>query len=51
MSELSECHELAWAHLPFCLLYEIALFGGEYVIGVDHAFGLDEHAISFVGCG
>jgi hypothetical protein len=45
MSELGERDELSLAHLPSGLSHESALFGGEYVIGIDHTPGLDEHAI------
>jgi hypothetical protein len=45
MSELGERDELSLAHLSFGLLHESALFRGEYVVRVNHAFGLDEHAI------
>jgi hypothetical protein len=45
MSKLGEGHELSLAHLPFGLLHESALFGRQYVIGIDHAPGRDEHAV------
>jgi hypothetical protein len=46
MPELGEGYELSLAHLSFGLLHESALFGCEYVIGINHAPGLDEHAIA-----
>jgi hypothetical protein len=45
MSELGERDELSPAHLPFGLFHESALFGGEHIVGINHASGLDEHAI------
>jgi hypothetical protein len=45
MSELGEGNELPVAHLSFGLLHESALFGGEYVVRINHAPGLDEHAV------
>jgi len=45
MSELGEGDELSLAHLSFGILHESALFGGEYVIGINQAPRLDEHAI------
>ena len=43
--ELGERYKLSFAHLSCGRLYESALFGGEYVVGINHAFGLDERAI------
>jgi hypothetical protein len=45
MAKLGEAHEFSLAHLPFGLLHERALFGSEYVIGINHAPRLDEHAV------
>jgi hypothetical protein len=45
MAKLGEAHELSLAHLSFGLLHESALFGGEYVIRINHAPGLDEHTV------
>jgi hypothetical protein len=45
MSKLGEGHEFSLAHLSFGLLHESALSRGEYVIGINHAPGLYEHAI------
>jgi hypothetical protein len=45
MSELGEGHELSLAHLSFGFLHESAFFGGEHVIGINHAPGFDEHAV------
>src|ERR1017187_8333713 len=49
MSELGEGDELSLAHFSFGLLHQSALFGGERVIGMDHAPGLDEHAVPVLG--
>jgi hypothetical protein len=45
MSELGDGHELPLAHLSFGFLHESAFFGGEHVIGINHAPGLDEDAV------
>ena len=45
MEELGKTHELPLAHLSFGLFHESAFFGGEYVAGINHAPGLDEHAV------
>jgi hypothetical protein len=49
MPELGEAHELSLAHLAFGFLYESALFGGEYVVSINHTPGLDEHAALLLG--
>jgi hypothetical protein len=45
MSELGKCDKLPLTNLTFGLLHESALFGGEYVVGINHAPGLDKHPI------
>ena len=45
MAKLGEAHEFSLAHLPFGLLHENALFGGEYIVRINHAPGLDEHTV------
>jgi hypothetical protein len=45
MSELGECDELSLAHFSLGLLHERALFTGEHIVRINHAAGLDEHAI------
>jgi hypothetical protein len=45
MSELGERGEFSLAHLPFGLLHESALFGGEDIVRINHASGLDEHSV------
>jgi hypothetical protein len=45
MSELSEGNELSRAYFSVGLLHESALFACEHVIGINHAPGLDEHAV------
>jgi hypothetical protein len=45
MSELGERDEFSLAHLALGLFHESALFAGEYIVGINHASGLDEHAI------
>jgi len=42
---LGEAHEFSLAHLSFGLLHKSALFGGECIVRVNHAPGLDEHAV------
>ena len=49
MPELGERDELPLAHLSFSLLHESTLFGGEHVVGINHAPGLDEHAVLLFG--
>jgi hypothetical protein len=45
MPELGERDEFSLAHLAFGLLHERALFGGEYIVRINYASRLDEHAI------
>ena len=45
MFQPCEGYEFPLAHLSFGLLHESALFRGEHVVRINHAFGLDEHAI------
>jgi len=49
MSKLRERDELSLAHLPFGLFHESALFRREYVVRINHAAGLDEHAVLLLG--
>ena len=37
------------AHLSFGLLDERAFFTGEYVVGINHTLGLDEHSTGSSG--
>jgi addiction module RelB/DinJ family antitoxin len=45
MSEFGECNELSLAHLALGLFHQSALFGGEHIVGINHASGFDEYAI------
>src|ERR1022692_5324905 len=49
ISELGDRDELSLAQLPFAFLHESALFGGEDIVRINHAAGLDEHAILLFG--
>jgi hypothetical protein len=49
ISELGECDELSLPHFPFGLLHENALFWAKYVVRIDPAPGLNEHAIPLFG--
>jgi hypothetical protein len=45
MSELGERNKFSLPHLAFGLFHERAVFGGKYIIRINYASRLDEHAI------
>jgi len=49
MFQPCEGYEFPLAHLSFGLLDERAFFTGEYVVGINHTLGLDEHSTGSSG--